>query len=495
MNIRIKFPFLWKGLGIGLLLITLLFSESIFSQKDTWAKRLPGIGTFSSPRITDLNSDGIGDVILGAGRKEFQSSDTAVVAMDGKTGKMLWHVSATDQIFGSATFKDINNDGVNDVFIGGRAAELIAINGKSGAVIWRFIKTESDRKDYFNFYNPQFIPDQNKDGIEDILVSNGGDIKIEAHDPNRRPGFLLILDSTNGEIISKAEMPDGKEIYMSVAVLPQKSPNFKNVIFGTGGETIGGSLFVTSIEDILSEDLSGAVKLDSSANKGFVGPAAWVDINSDRTHDIVANSVDGRLLAFDGKSHESIWKVSIPDTEGYSAVAIGNFTDDDIPDFFVSNAQGVWPKLDWSKQIMVDGSNGLIKYQDSLGFYQMSSPVVVDLNGDNKDEILLPMNYQVTDKYNLKYFYNNLMAIEFTENIAVPLDLKNEGHNLSSTPWVGDIDNNGFLDIIYVHGTNIKQTYTFDGLQINRIDTLFPVVGKTKWGSYMGSSYNGVYNR
>ena len=471
----------------------LVLNGNLFAQ-NSWAKRLPGIGTFSSPRIADLNNDSIGDIILGAGRKELQFCDSAVVAINGKTGDLLWNVSASDQIFGSASLKDINNDGVKDVFINGRSSELIAIDGKSGKVIWRFIKPKSDSIDWFNFYNPQFIPDQNNDGQEDILVSNGGDVLVEPYDPNRRAGYLVIIDSKNGEVISKAIMPDGKEIYMSVSVLPTDSVNYKNVIFGTGGETIGGNLFVTSIADIKSEDLSNSIKLDSSLNKGFVGPGAWVDINEDGAHDIIANAVDGRLLAFDGKTHDPIWKVSVPNTEAYSSVAVGNFTNDAIPDFFVSYAQGVWPNLDWCKQVMVDGSDGTVKFIDSLGFYQMSTPVAVDLNGDLKDEVLLPINYQVKDSFQLNYFYNNLMAIEFTEKVAVELDLNNEGHNIASTPWVGDIDNNGFLDIIYVHGTNIKETYTFDGLQINRIDTKIPVTRKIKWGAYMGSDYNGVYN-
>jgi hypothetical protein len=42
---------------------------------------------------------------------------------------------------------------------------------------------------------------------------------------------------------------------------------------------------------------------------------------------------------------------------------------------------------------------------------------------------------------------------------------------------------------------NVKQTYTFDGMRVNRIDTKFPLSGKIRWGAYMGSNYNGVYNR
>ncbi|EAR01704.1 PQQ-binding-like beta-propeller repeat protein [Maribacter sp. HTCC2170] len=472
----------------------LLGNTSLFAQK-SWAKKAPGIGTFSSPRITDLNKDGIGDIVLGAGRKEFQACDSAVIALDGRSGKMLWKVGAKDQIFGSAALHDITNDGIMDVFINGRSAELIAINGKTGEVIWRFEKPIGQEKEWFNFYNPQFIPDQNGDFQDDILISNGGDVLAEPHDPNRAPGHLVIIDSKNGKILSRAKMPDEGEIYMSVSVLPNMPSDYKNVIFGTGGETIGGHLYVTSIDEIYSGDLSNSIQLARSEKKGFVGPGVWVDINSDGTYDIVTNAVDGRLLAFDGKSYEPIWSVSVPNTEAYSSVAVGRFTDDDIPDFFVSYAQGVWPDLEWSKQVMVNGSNGKVEYEDTLGFYQLSTPVVVDLTGDGKDEALLPMNYQITNEYQMKFFHNNIMAVEFTEKVSAELDLQNEGNNLSSTPWIGDLDDNGYLDIIYVHGTNVKQTYTFDGLQINRIDTKFPIVGEIKWGSYMGSQYNGVYKK
>ncbi len=465
----------------------------LYAQK-SWAKKLPGIGTFSSPRIADLNNDNVGDIILGAGRREFQACDSAVIALDGKTGKMLWKVSAKDQIFGSAALKDITNDGIADVFINGRSSELIAVNGKTGDVIWRFEKPLNQINEWFNFYNPQFIPDQNDDGQDDILISNGGDVLAEPHDPNRPPGHLVIINSKNGEVISRAKTPDHGEIYMSVSVLPNMPSTIKNVIFGTGGETIGGHLYITSISEIKSGDLSNSILLASSENKGFVGPGVWVDINGDSIHDIVANAVDGRILAFDGRTYNPIWSVVVPNTEAYSSIAVGRFTNDTIPDFFVSYAQGVWPGLEWSKQIMVNGSNGKVEFEDTLGFYQLSTPIVADLNGDGKDEALLPMNYQVTNEYQMKFFHNNIMAIEFTEKVVAELDLQNEGNNLSSTPWIGDIDNNGYLDLIYVHGTNVKQTYTFDGLQINRIDTKFPVIGEIKWGSYMGSNYNGVYD-
>ncbi len=64
------------------------------------------------------------------GIKEGRHSDSSVIALDGKNGKLLWNVPGENQFVGSAVFIDINKDGTNDIIIGGRSAELTAINGK-----------------------------------------------------------------------------------------------------------------------------------------------------------------------------------------------------------------------------------------------------------------------------------------------------------------------------------------------------------------------------
>ena len=101
---------------------------------------LPRIGTFSSPRVADLNGDGIDDIILGAGKEEFIKSDSGVVAlMVIVMGRCFGMCLQKDQMFGSAIFQDINADGHPDVLINGRSSELIMINGLNGQVIWRLI--------------------------------------------------------------------------------------------------------------------------------------------------------------------------------------------------------------------------------------------------------------------------------------------------------------------------------------------------------------------
>lgn len=459
-----------------------------------WVKNLATIGTFSSPRVTDLNKDGVKDIVFGAGRLEFQACDSAVVALDGKTGQLLWNVSASDQMFGSAIFQDITGDGIDEVFIGGRSAELICINGANGSVIWRFLESnEGSKIKWFNFYNPQFVADQDKDDVPDLLVSNGGDVYAEPHDPNRPAGYLIIISSKTGKIIFNAIMPDGKETYLSPVVLTGKTSQETEVLFGTGGETIGGNLYLSSLADVVKEDLSKAKILDKSADKGYIGPPVRVDINEDGVLDILTNSVNGRLIALDGKDHRKLWEVEIPGTESYSSVTVGNFNADKIPDMFVSYGRGIWPDLEWSVQMMVNGSTGKVEFKDSLGFYQNTTPLAVDVTGDGIDEVIMSLNFQELTEYNEKSYYNSLIVIEFGSREILQITNNLEGSNLSSTPWIGDLDDNGYLDIIYSHSTNLKFTYKFDGMNLHRIDTQIPVYQNVKWGAYQGSNYDGIY--
>jgi len=469
------------------------FSQAIENTKD-WTVTFDGIGIFSSPRVTDLNGDGIGDVIFGTGRVEFHSCDSAVIALDGSTGKMLWKVPSIDHLFTSASLMDITGDDVPEIFIGGRSAQLMAINGKTGEVIWNFDRSQGGIK-WFNFYNPQFVADQDGDGMKDILVSNGGNVLIAPNVAKGRfPGNLVVLSGKTGKLLARAAMPDGKETYMSVAALPTANGKDYKVIFGSGGETIGGHLYATTLSQIMKGDLTNAKKLDQSPDKGYIAPPVLIDVNNDGTHDIVVNAVEGKLMAFDGNNYKKMWSVKMPKTEAYSSVAPGFFTGgDNVPDFFVTYAVGEWPDLGWSQQFMVNGATGKIAYTDSLGSYQTSTPVVIDLDEDGVDEAIMNLNVLIFDELERKTFHNMLVIVDFKTNEILQPWEGFPGSNLASTPWIGDQDNDGFLDIVYCHGTNIKKTYSFAGIRVTRIATDIPVKSEIKWGAYMGSNYDGIF--
>jgi hypothetical protein len=65
------------------------------------------------------------------------------------------------------------------------------------------------------------------------------------------------------------------------------------------------------------------------------------------------------------------------------------------------------------------------------------------------------------------------------------------GNNISSTPWMGDLDGDKMLDIVFCHSNNLYHTFSFDGFRINLLKTDIPITSPLKWGAYMGSKYTG----
>jgi len=212
--------------------VAIISNCSIKKTEISWDINLPVIGSQSSPRTADLNQDGVLDIIMGAGKNEYQECDQGIIAINGKTGDLLWNQASIDQVFGSPTFYDISGDGIQDIVIGGRSNQLKALDGKTGEMIWIYkYQYEQDpilRYANRNFYNSVLVPDQNDDGIPELMVQNGGNPKAEPYDEEgRTPGVLMLFDLTSGEIIAADTMPDGKESYASLNRFASLTPVIK----------------------------------------------------------------------------------------------------------------------------------------------------------------------------------------------------------------------------------------------------------------------------
>lgn len=460
-----------------------------------WDQLISEVGTFSSPRACDLNGDGIKDIIIGAGKVEMQPTDSAVLAISGANGALLWRVNARDQMFGAPAFQDITGDDVADVFIGGRSAEFIVIDGKKGKILWEYFP-QGDGVDFtlhklYNFYNPQFIKDVDSDGYDDILIANGGYVKALPTEKNRPPGKLMIISAKNGRLIAEAYMPDGKETYMSCVLLDTMKEN-PRVVFGTGGERVPGNLYVTTLSDILREDISNARVIAASEDKGFIAPPVMVDVTGDQKADLIVNAVDGRMIAIDGTDYGQIWQVSIPGTEAYCSLAVGHFDEDGVPDFFTNFGIGVFPDLMQSYQLAVSGADGRIIKTDSLGSFHYGSPVAYDIDGDGLDEVFYHIN-----ESSRQINKNVLKVFDISKDTVYDFNRKWRGSNIASTPLLDDLDGDGYVDIICVHENHPLDFFSLDyktGLVVHALKTNILIKKPVKWGSYMGSFFDSMYN-
>lgn len=468
-----------------------------------WTKNIPLIGSQSSPRTADLNGDGTQDIIIGAGKNEFQHSEMGIVAIDGKSGKMLWKQDAPDQVFGSATLYDITGDHVKDVFIGGRSPQFKAIDGKTGALLWEY-KYERYKNDpimryaRYNFNNSVLVPDQNNDGLEDLLTINGGNALANPYSKvDRFPGVLMLLDSKTGNVIAADTMPDGKESYMTPLCFTQPGSKELFIVFGTGGETIDGNLYISTVAQLLSKKLSQAKVIANEKGHGFIAPATLADITGDGYLDIIAISHGSKAIAIDGKDHHILWSKTFPGTECSNSFAAGYFTDDNIPDFFTFVSKGQWPNSTGSVQIMLNGKDGHVEYTDSMGCTGFSSPVVYDLNNDGRDEAIISINnFDCSLGYASKsppVMENKLISIDFAKRSVNTIEQAQGFKNIFSTPWIGDLDSDGYLDIVDCQYYHYGDLISFLGMRIKRIDTAVKIKKPVLWGSFLGTNGDGIF--
>ncbi|WP_158408763.1 outer membrane protein assembly factor BamB family protein [Fibrella aestuarina] len=471
------------------------------TKKKDWLITLPGVQATSSPRVADLTGDGVNDIILGGGGPEWAHSDSAVLAFDGQDGHLLWHTPGRNQVFGSATFLDINRDQTPDVIIGGRSAELQAIDGKTGHLIWEFFTATDSmahkRAGWFNFTNGQLIPDQDADGLDDLLIANGGDATIMDTKSPRPVGRLLLLSTRTGHILHQARVPDGKETYCSPVISKRGSdPAQWLVLFGTGGEAIGGCLYKATLGDLFHDNLANAKLLVTEAKKGIVAPPLVCDLNRDGTPDYLVTTVAARTLAIDGKTDRVLWTFSAPGAETYSMPAVGYFTgNDSIPDFFVSYAVGTYPVYGRGIQFLLDGATGRPVHEYATMGFSYGSPLTLDMNDDGFDDVVLNVNEDDDPHGPRSKVESKLIGFDFRNNSQSRISDALPGANFAITPYIGDLDNDGSVDVLY--GSLGATSVNYPGVDVMRPlpapvtyfarRSLSGLPAKTvRWGAYMG---------
>ena len=489
------------------ILCFLFLSIQLIGQEISWTNNTPLVNTYSSPRTTDLNNDGIKDIVIGGGING-EPTPFGVIAIDGASGNTIWTMETRNEMFNSPQFLDYNGDNVDDILIGGRDAELRLINGISGELIWEFWSSETNPNDdgWYNFYTPQIISDQTGDGINDILAANGGDHSLNDSELDRPPGHIMIIDGNLGSVFKTAVVPDSNETYLSPVICDLNGNGEKSILFGTGGETIEGNLWLTNLNDLLDENLSNAIPLVNNSELGHIAAPSIGDLNGDGILDIITQGFDGKVTAINGDNLDVMWQfeMDLVNTESTASPVLGKFSSNDNNlDVFVTLFEGFTPQYSAFHQILLNGENGDILWQETLGYKNYATPIAFDSNNDGKDEVLISIIKEccALTPCTEQDCENELILIDFINNSQTSLLDSLDGGNINSTPQITDIDNNGFLNIIFATQANAEDPFIVDATELNdgidviNIETNFSTsICDVAWGSYMGTYFNGQYN-
>lgn len=195
---------------------------------------------------------------------------------------------------------DLNNDGLQDVFIGSAKWEKSAVYlQKAGGTFYRTAQPALDNDSTFEDVDA-CIADVNKDGFNDLVIASGGN-EFYGHDEHLLP--RVYLNDGKGQF---TRLPNAfPEIYETVScIVPYDFNNDGYVDLFVGGRAVPWAYGQIPTSYLLQNDGKGKFKDVTAAHAkelstaGFVTRAVWFDLDKDGDNDLVCSFEWGGIDAW-----------------------------------------------------------------------------------------------------------------------------------------------------------------------------------------------------
>lgn len=306
-----------------------------------------------------------------------------VLALNGKTGDILWIHWTAHAIFSIDCGLDLTNDKIKDCIICGRNGILHAVNGYNGTSIWEIPVRDlsiSEEWKFSDIYDARFIADINGDDVGDIIASH------IIHSRKIHTSEILIISGINGNIIHNSVLPNTEQLFLA----PQKliHPDGENIfILVTSSQKQSSGLYIISQVNLIYGNLK-LRKLHHDTGKGTLLPPILVDVTLDGIEDIVAAMFNSTIIVYNGLTFEPIWNYTVPNSEIISIPIPGYYNDDNIPDFMVKHQIGLgFPTYYYTVATIIDGKTGKLllekPIEDSLSREMSGLSVTVEGFGND----------------------------------------------------------------------------------------------------------------
>lgn len=463
---------------------TFVKTDNLQKAKVVWTAKLPQ-GSHGSPNLFFDEAHAVAIIAYGNERQPTGGAS----GIDVATGETRWQMTSQDEMFTLPMPLDIGNSSRAPWIVAGRNGQLYAVDAANGEQIWKFQPSgeEGRERGVYNFFTPRVLSDIDGDGIEDLVIPNGGDSRRNRFQA-RPPGHLFVVSGSDGKLLHAVEVPDKAETYLSPIVWDRQDTSY--LIFGTGGETFAGSLWTVPLESIRSGKLDGAeVLVPNQVSKGAIPPPSLADLNNDGVLDLVTAPFDGRLLAISGQDLSTMWQFrprGIHETQ--CSPTLGDFDGDGDLDVAYVTQRGVFPRWSASNIRVFDGLEGELIWEHQIrGNLSAASPLALDIDGDDRDELFVihanPALFRASDS---SQSMSQLQIVHVEENRIEELGAV-EGFNAASG-WIGDGDKDGQLEWI------IPLKLDGGGGSLVKIDLETPTPSFIAWGGYLGTKHDGIYH-
>ncbi|MCB2184922.1 MAG: FHA domain-containing protein [Deltaproteobacteria bacterium] len=214
-------------------------------------------GVFATPAMMDVNGDGTADALVG-------SLDNRFYCIDGKNGWKMWEFPTKGPIKASAALGDLDGDKRPEVVVGSTDGALYALHAADGVELWRYESGQPIES------SPE-LADVNGDGVPDVLAALS-------------QGKLVAINGKNGLRIWEFDM-GGAKVLSSPVVYDLNGDGTADAII------CDGNRIVHAVNGVTGWELA-----NFTLNGGVVSSPALADVNGDGLLDLIVGAEDNNVV-------------------------------------------------------------------------------------------------------------------------------------------------------------------------------------------------------
>jgi hypothetical protein len=238
---------------------------------------------------------------------------------------------------------DLNNDSLDDIFIGGAAGQATSVflQQRNGSFVLKKIPALEQDKEYEGAGIAVF--DANGDGHPDIYIASGGYYNLSASDTLLRD--RLYLNDGKNNFTKSNGLPDIRGSKSCVKIQDINSDGHPDIF--VGGRVVPGRYPETPKSYILINDGKGNFsdqtgKICPELSKlGMITDAAWIDLDLDQKNELVIVGEWMPVTVFRQENGKLVNSSSRYFDKAYSGwwntIAVGDFNSDHRPDLIIGN--------------------------------------------------------------------------------------------------------------------------------------------------------------
>jgi hypothetical protein len=367
---------------------------------------------------------------------------------------------------------DIDNDGIEELFLGGGIGQNDAFYRYKNGSFERLFDVEFDKGEILDVTFGSSVIDVDRNGYSDLIVSRTNGVWLYLNEQGRFSGSKLELDfgtETSPLSVAVSDINRDGHFDMYVAGYIRKELVEGQNIFNKEGYGGLSKMFLNNGDNTFT-DITKSSGLEYKHNT-FMG--IFVDIDNDSLEDLVVAHDTGQVKTWKNLGNNKFEEVQNPNSKEYSypmGIAVTDYNNNHSVDFFFSNVGSTPPRFlvtgdlrddqpynfDW---IMFE-NQGDFKFKDiakqvKLADYEFSwGAIFEDFNLDGRDDLVVSENYIGLPTHKLKMLRLPGRFLMQTENgefaeTGEASNVINTGFGIS--PITADFNNDGYPDLVHVN--------------------------------------------